>query len=194
MHLGLDGVAVGGGVCITERSRAPISENCKVRGIGVAVMVRVSTLTFIWRSFSFTLTPNFCSSSIISSPKSLNLMLLPIILCVPIRILILPSPNSFTMRGTVFGTTSPTQIIHFTRKILQSFTESLKVLISQYGSRYKYRHLFVVRHSLKSSTHCYFRFSKTNIPSTPDGPSDVRFPYQPLHPELSSAGREYPHK
>ena len=67
--------------------------------------------------------------------------------------------------GTVFGTTSPTQIIHFTRKILQSFTESLKVLISQYGSRDKYRHLFVVRHSLKSSTHCYFRFSKTNIPA-----------------------------
>ena len=89
----------GVGVCITERSRAPISENCKVRGIGVAVMVRVSTLTFIWRSFSFTLTPNFCSSSIISSPKSLNLMLLPIILCVPIRILILPSPKFLSRCG-----------------------------------------------------------------------------------------------
>ena len=29
-----------------ERSRAPISENCNVRGIGVAVSVNVSTFTF----------------------------------------------------------------------------------------------------------------------------------------------------
>ena len=130
MHLGLDGVALGGGVCITERSRAPISENCKVRGIGVAVMVRVSTLTFIWRSFSFTLTPNFCSSSIISSPKSLNLMLLPIIFMRTNQNINLAFSQFFHDAGTVFGTTSPTQIIHFTRKILQSFTESLKVLIS----------------------------------------------------------------
>ena len=36
---------LGGGVLMTEKSRAPISENCKVRGMGVAVRVSVSTLT-----------------------------------------------------------------------------------------------------------------------------------------------------
>ena len=44
-------------------SRAPISENCSVRGIGVADMVSVSTLVFSVRSFSFVETPNFCSTS-----------------------------------------------------------------------------------------------------------------------------------
>ena len=51
-------------------SRAPISENCKVRGIGVADIVSVSTFVLSLRSFSFVETPNFCSSSMISSPKS----------------------------------------------------------------------------------------------------------------------------
>ena len=55
-----------------DRSRAPSSENCKVRGIGVAVRVRVSTECFIWRSFSLAVTPNFCSSSMMRRPKSLN--------------------------------------------------------------------------------------------------------------------------
>ena len=55
-----------------ERSLAAISENCKVLGIGVAVNVSVSTLTLRPRNFSFAATPNFCSSSIIRSPRSLN--------------------------------------------------------------------------------------------------------------------------
>ena len=39
------GWRLGGGVEMTDRSREPISENCSVRGIGVAVRVSVSTLT-----------------------------------------------------------------------------------------------------------------------------------------------------
>ncbi|MCK7538910.1 MAG: hypothetical protein MZV63_52225 [Marinilabiliales bacterium] len=37
------GILFGGGVVMTDRSRAPMRENCSVRGIGVAVRVRVST-------------------------------------------------------------------------------------------------------------------------------------------------------
>ena len=38
--------------------------------MGVADMVSVSTLTFIWRRRSLTDTPNFCSSSMMSRPRS----------------------------------------------------------------------------------------------------------------------------
>ena len=85
------------------KSRAPISENCKVRGIGVALIVRVSTFVFISFSFSFTLTPNFCSSSTISSPRSRNFTVLPINLCVPIRMSIFPSAKSASSCFTSFG-------------------------------------------------------------------------------------------
>ena len=38
------GMRLGGGVWMMDRSRAPKSENCNVRGMGVAVSVRVSTV------------------------------------------------------------------------------------------------------------------------------------------------------
>ncbi len=76
------------------KSLAPSSENCMVRGMGVAVRVRVSTETFICLSFSLVLTPNFCSSSIISRPRSLNLTLDPTNLWVPIKISMRPSSKS----------------------------------------------------------------------------------------------------
>ena len=88
------GWRLGGGVEMTDRSREPMSENCSVRGIGVAVRVSVSTLTAICVSFSLAATPNFCSSSMISSPRSRNLICLPSILWVPIRMSIRPDSRS----------------------------------------------------------------------------------------------------
>ena len=76
------------------KSRAPIIENCKVRGMGVAVRVRVSTLALSVLSLSLTATPNFCSSSITNRPKSLNLTRLPTMAWVPIRMSILPASKS----------------------------------------------------------------------------------------------------
>ncbi|MPM95590.1 hypothetical protein SDC9_142745 [bioreactor metagenome] len=76
-----------------DKSRAPISENCKVRGIGVAVMVMVSTFTFSSFSFSLTETPKRCSSSIINNPRSLNLTDFPTSLCVPMMISTSPFAN-----------------------------------------------------------------------------------------------------
>ena len=69
------GCLFGGGVFITDKSLAAINENCSVLGIGVAVRVSVSIFDFKVFSLSFTETPNLCSSSIIKSPKSLNLTL-----------------------------------------------------------------------------------------------------------------------
>ena len=84
------------------KSLAPINENCSVLGIGVAVKVSVSTLTRIVLSLSLTETPNFCSSSIIINPKSLNFTLSATIACVPIRISIFPSANFFKVSEVSF--------------------------------------------------------------------------------------------
>ncbi len=70
------GYLLGGGVVITDKSLAAINENCNVLGIGVAVKVSVSIFAAIVFSLSFTFTPNFCSSSTISKPKSRNLTFL----------------------------------------------------------------------------------------------------------------------
>ena len=75
-------------------SLAPMSENCSVLGMGVADRVSVSTLVFSWRSFSFVATPNFCSSSMISSPRSFHFTDLPMSLWVPTRMSILPAAKS----------------------------------------------------------------------------------------------------
>ena len=83
----------GGGVLIMLRSLAPIKLNCKVLGIGVAVSVSESTVALICFNFSLAATPNFCSSSIIITPKSLNLTSLLSNACVPMIMSIFPSAN-----------------------------------------------------------------------------------------------------
>ena len=80
---------------ITLKSRAAINENCMVRGIGVAVKVKVSTLTFRFRNLSFAATPNFCSSSMTSNPKSLKPISLLKIPCVPMTMSIFPCLSFF---------------------------------------------------------------------------------------------------
>ena len=65
--------------------------------MGVAVRVRVSTEVRSWRSFSLAETPNFCSSSIINSPKSLKVNVSDSILWVPISMSILPVSRRFFM-------------------------------------------------------------------------------------------------
>ena len=85
------GCRLGGAVLIMLRSLAPIKLNCKVRGIGVAVSVKESTVVLICFNFSFAATPNFCSSSMIMMPRSLNFTSLPSNACVPMMISIFPS-------------------------------------------------------------------------------------------------------
>ncbi len=87
------GWRLGGGVLIMLKSLAPIRLNCNVLGIGVAVRVRESTVVRNSFNFSFAATPNFCSSSIIITPKFLNFTSLPNKACVPMIISILPSSS-----------------------------------------------------------------------------------------------------
>ena len=61
-----------GGVCSNDMSRIPTRLISSVRGIGVAVNVSTSTLVFNFFIISLCVTPNRCSSSTTSSPRSLN--------------------------------------------------------------------------------------------------------------------------
>jgi hypothetical protein len=76
-----------------DKSLAPIKEKCRVLGMGVAVRVSVSTFRRNSFNLSFALTPNFCSSSMINRPRSLNLIFLLSNLWVPMIISSLPSPS-----------------------------------------------------------------------------------------------------
>ena len=73
-----------------DKSRKPDSDIFKVRGIGVAVMVSISTLARSFFICSLSRTPNRCSSSIITKPRFLNATSSWSNLCVPITISILP--------------------------------------------------------------------------------------------------------
>ncbi len=77
-----------------ERSRIPLIAIFSVRGIGVAVSVRISTSARIALIRSLWRTPKRCSSSTISRPRSRSFTSLCSSLCVPIRISILPSAAS----------------------------------------------------------------------------------------------------
>ena len=82
-----------GGVAMTENSLRPSIAKDKVLGIGVAVSASTSTFFLKALSFSFCLTPNLCSSSITTKPRSLNLISGCKRRCVPMMMSIFPSCN-----------------------------------------------------------------------------------------------------
>ncbi len=72
-----------GGVVIVDISRMPVTAISRVRGMGVADMVSTSTLARSFFSCSLCSTPNRCSSSTMTRPRSLNLVSEENSRCVP---------------------------------------------------------------------------------------------------------------
>ncbi|MNS96837.1 hypothetical protein D3C72_1311530 [compost metagenome] len=79
-----------------DRSRMPDTAMFSVRGIGVAVRVRMSTSLRSALSCSFWRTPKRCSSSMITRPRFLIFTSSCSSLCVPMTMSILPSARSAT--------------------------------------------------------------------------------------------------
>ena len=79
-----------GGVLIVVMSLIPKRANCIVLGIGVALILRTSTLFEKIRSFSLWFAPNLCSSSIIINPSFGIFTSFDKILCVPTTTSVLP--------------------------------------------------------------------------------------------------------
>ena len=75
------------------RSRIPDIAILSVRGIGVAVMVRISISARIDLSVSFCRTPKRCSSSIMASPRFLNFILFWMSAWVPMTISMVPAAS-----------------------------------------------------------------------------------------------------
>ncbi|MNZ75973.1 hypothetical protein D3C78_944660 [compost metagenome] len=92
-----------GGVAMIDRSRMPATAMFRVRGIGVAVRVRMSTSLRRALSCSFWRTPKRCSSSMITRPRSLTLTSSCNSLWVPMTMSILPSARSATAAATSLG-------------------------------------------------------------------------------------------
>ena len=114
-----------GGVSIVLISRMPVSAISSVRGIGVAVIVSTSTLARNCFSRSLWATPNRCSSSTTSRPRSLNAMSLPSSRCVPITTSTLPSLAACTVSACWAGLTNRLSILTVTGK---GANRSLKVM------------------------------------------------------------------
>ncbi len=92
-----------GAVSITDISRSPSSDMCSVLGIGVALMVRTSTLCRSCFKRSLCRTPKRCSSSTISNPRSLNTTSFDKSRCVPISTSTFPAATSSRAAFTSFG-------------------------------------------------------------------------------------------
>ena len=91
------GCRSSGAVANVEVSRIPVSDISSVRGIGVALMASTSTLVRICLSFSLCSTPKRCSSSITTSPRSLNFTFSERMRWVPITTSMLPEAISSTI-------------------------------------------------------------------------------------------------
>ena len=73
-----------------------------VLGIGVAVRVRISVSDLSDLRVSLCLTPNRCSSSIMTNPRFLNLTSFDNSLCVPMTISTRPEANSSSVLSVSF--------------------------------------------------------------------------------------------
>ena len=75
-----------GGVSSTDISRMPVIDMCNVRGMGVAVITKVSAPAALFSSAPRWFTPNRCCSSVITSDALQKRTSSPISACVPITI------------------------------------------------------------------------------------------------------------
>ncbi|MNN57845.1 hypothetical protein D3C81_1728540 [compost metagenome] len=103
-----------GGVAMIDRSRMPATAMFSVRGIGVAVRVRMSTSLRSAFNCSFWRTPKRCSSSMITRPRFLNLTSSCSSLWVPMTMSSLPSAS--------WPTAPSTSLADLKRLITSTFT------------------------------------------------------------------------
>ncbi len=85
------GCRSSGGVASVDISRMPVTAISSVRGMGVALIARMSTLVLSFLRASLCSTPKRCSSSMMTRPRSLNVTVEPRMRWVPMTMSTLPS-------------------------------------------------------------------------------------------------------
>ena len=97
------GCRSSGGVASVDISRMPVTAISSVRGIGVALIASTSTLVRSALSVSLCSTPNRCSSSITTRPRSLNRTSPVMSRWVPMTTSTVPSDSPATTSFDSFG-------------------------------------------------------------------------------------------
>src|SRR6266478_4730739 len=133
-----------GGVSMTDMSRSPTKDMCRVRGMGVAERASASTFLRISLRRSLWATPKRCSSSTSSSARTA---------CFQIR------EDFLLFRGAAEAAE------HFDARGERSkpFLKGFKMLEGEHGGGRENRDLFVVNDSFEGGTHGNFRFAVADV-------------------------------
>ena len=135
-----------GGVAMIEISRSPPIAICKVRGIGVAVSVSTSTCVRSSLRRSLWVTPNRCSSSTTSSPRSWKRTSRDRSRCVPTTTSSFPSASAAKRRLLLGLGPEARHHRHPHRKIAEALGEGEEVLLGQDRGRRQHRRLLAAQH------------------------------------------------
>ena len=188
------GWRLGGGVLIWERSRAPISAMCSVRGIGVALIESTSMLARMDLMRSFCTTPKRCSSSMISRPRSLNCTSLDSMRCVPIMTSTLPSSSFFSAMPLLLGRLKARNDFDRNRPALEAFLEGAVVLLGENRRRHQHGHLLAVGDRLERARAWRLRSCRSRRRRRSGGPSAAGFPCRPSRLRRRASGRACPRR
>ena len=142
-----------GGVLRTDMSRIFSSDMWSVRGMGVAVRVRQSTLALISLSRSLSLTPNRCSSSTTSRPRFLNSTSFWRRRCVPITTSTLPSRRRLQASSLLLLLDEAREHGRSYREVPDALAEVLEVLLGEDGGGRQEGHLLARDRGLEHGAH-----------------------------------------
>ncbi len=133
--------------------------------MGVALMASTSTLARSFLSRSLCPTPNRCSSSMTTSPRSLNRTRAPSSWWVPMTISTLPSATSWTMALASAGLHEPVEHLDPQGEAPEAFLEGAEVLEAEDGGRAQHRHLVAVQGHLGGGPHGHLGLAEAHVPA-----------------------------
>ena len=152
-----------GGVSITLMSRKPSSDMCKVRGMGVADMVSTSTSLRSCFSRSLWRTPKRCSSSTMTSPRSLNLRSFDRTRWVPMTMSTWPASILAIGFLLLLGGAEAAEHVDLDGKGREALPEGVVVLERKHRGRRQHCDLAIVADRFECRAHRDFRLAVTDI-------------------------------
>ena len=157
------GCRSSGGVAIVDISRMPVIDISSVRGIGVADIVSTSTAVRSCFSCSLCSTPNRCSSSTTTSPRSLNATSPLNSRCVPITTSTDPSarPSIVALASLSVWNRDSGADVHRERGV--PLGEGRVVLLHEQRGRHQYGDLLAVLHRLEGRPYGDLRLAVADV-------------------------------
>ena len=148
---------------MVDISRMPDIAMFKVRGMGVAERVSTSTLLRISLKVSLCVTPKRCSSSMMHSPRSLNLTSFCTSRWVPMMTSTWPRRSSSEHLLLLARGAKAREDIHLDRESLHPVAEGLVVLPGQDGGGHQDGALLAVHHALEGRADGHLGLAEADI-------------------------------